>query len=443
MAIEQTMPALSPTMTDGTIVSWKVKKGDTVKSGQVMAEIQTDKAVVEWECLDAGIVAEILIPEGALAKVNQVAAIFVKKAGEDITEALAAAKKTNAELEGGAAPAAEESQPKQEAKPKESKEKAAPAAPAASAAPAPKPETQNAKPLPKGRRVSPVAARLAAQNALDLSQITGTGPDGRIVRRDVDAALKAGTAKVGSGVGSAKSAAPKLRVLRADATAQSDVAMSAMRQVIAKRLLEAKVTIPHFYVTESIDAGALSALREQVNVLDGVKITVNDLIVRAAALALRVHPKINATYHGNSVRQYDSADISVAVAIPDGLITPIVKGAHAKSVRQIGDEVRVLAKKAVDGKLQPAEFQGGSFTISNLGMFGISEFVAIINPPQVAILAVAGIKDEPVVKNGAVVPGKVLRVTLSADHRAVDGADAAAFLKTLRELLENPAALLV
>ncbi len=431
MAIEQTMPALSPTMTDGTIVSWKVKKGDTVKSGQVMAEIQTDKAVVEWECLDAGIVAEILLPEGSLAKVNQVAAIFVKKAGEDITEALAAAKKTNAELEGGAAPAPEAKAPA-----------VAPAAPVAEV-PAKAATPTAAKPLPKGRRVSPVAARLAAQNALDLSQITGTGPDGRIVRRDVDAALKAGTAKVGSGGGSTKPAAPKLRVLRADATAQSDVAMSAMRQVIAKRLLEAKTTIPHFYVTESIDAGALSALREQVSQLDGVKITVNDLIVRAAALALRVHPKVNATYHGNSVRQYDSADISVAVAIPDGLITPIVKGAHAKSVRQIGAEVRTLAKKAVDGKLQPAEFQGGSFTISNLGMFGISEFVAIINPPQVAILAVAGIKDEPVVKNGAVVPGKVLRVTLSADHRAVDGADAAAFLKTLRELLENPATLLV
>ena len=219
--------------------------------------------------------------------------------------------------------------------------------------------------------------------------------------------------------------------------------MSQMRQIIGKRLLEAKTTIPHFYVSESVDAGALVALREQVNLLDGFKVTVNDLIVRASALALRAHPKLNATFHGNSVRYYDSADISVAVAIPDGLITPIVAKAHTKNLKQIGDEVRSLAKKAVEGKLQPAEFQGGSFTISNLGMFGVAEFVAIINPPQVAILAVAGIKDEAVVKNGSVVPGKVMRLTLSADHRAVDGADAAAFMKTLRELLEAPATLLV
>jgi len=451
MAIEQTMPAMSPTMTEGTIVSWKVKKGDTVKSGQVMAEIQTDKAVVEWECLDAGIVAEILIPVNTLAKVNQVAAIFTKKAGEDITEALAAAKKKNAQLEGGDAPAKAEDSAENavnesekvatvatpETKGKRTEE------PQATPTPAPAAST-GAKPLPRGRRVSPVAARVAAQHALDLSQITGTGPDGRIIRRDVDAALKAGTAKAnGGGGGSSKPAAPKLKVLRADGTAETKVAMSNMRQIIGKRLHEAKSTIPHFYVTESINAGALVALREQVNLLDGVKVTVNDFLVRAAALALRAHPKVNATFHGTSIKQYDAADISVAVAIPDGLITPIVKGAHAKSVRQIGDEVRSLAKKAVDGKLQPAEFQGGSFTISNLGMFGISEFVAIINPPQVAILAVAGIKDEPVVRDGAVVAGKVLRVTLSADHRAVDGADAAAFLKTLRELIENPATLLI
>lgn len=430
MAIEQTMPALSPTMTEGTIVSWKVKKGDAVKSGQVMAEIQTDKAVVEWECLDGGIVAEILIPEGTLAKVNQVAAVFAEKRGEDVSEAIAAAKATNAKLDNGAAAA--------------TPAPAADPAPAQTVAPTPGPAAAAApKALPKGKRVSPVAARLAAQNGLDLAQIAGTGPDGRIVRRDVEQALKNGSAKVAAGGGTAKPAKPRLKVLRPDGAAQKDVAMTPMRQVIAKRLLEAKTQIPHFYVTESIDAGALSDLREQVNLIDGVKVTVNDLIVRACALALRVHPKVNAVYQGTSVRQYDSADISVAVAIPDGLITPIVKAAHTKSVRQIGDEVRVLAKKAVDGKLQPHEFQGGSFTISNLGMFGISEFVAIINPPQVAILAVAGIKEEPVVRNGQIVPGKVMRVTLSADHRAVDGADAAAFLKTLRELLESPASLLL
>lgn len=430
MIIEQLVPAKSPTMTEGTIVSWRVKPGDKVKSGDVIAEIQSDKAVVEWEALDGGTVAEILIPAGAMAQVNQVAAIFTTKGDEDVKAAVAKAKETNAKLApGGAAPAAAPVA----ATPAPTPVAAAVGAPAASAPAA----------LAKGVRVSPVAAKIASTLGVDLRAVKGTGPDGRIVRRDVEAAAKAGTAKLGAAGGAAaKPEKPKLKVLRADG-ANSDVAMTPMRQIIGKRLLEAKTTIPHFYVSESVDAGALVALREQVNLLDGFKVTVNDLIVRASALALRAHPKLNATFQNNSIRYYDSADISVAVAIPDGLITPIVAKAHTKNLKQIGDEVRVLAKKAVDGKLQPAEFQGGSFTISNLGMFGIAEFVAIINPPQVAILAVAGIKDEAVVKNGSVVPGKVMRLTLSADHRAVDGADAAAFMKTLRELLEAPATLLV
>lgn len=431
MIIEQLVPAKSPTMTEGTIVSWRVKPGDKVKSGDVIAEIQSDKAVVEWEALDGGTVAEILIPAGSMAQVNQVAAIFTTKGDEDVKAAVAKAKETNAKLApGGAAPA-----PVPVA--------ATPApAPAPVAAPVAAPAASAPATLAKGVRVSPVAAKIASSLGVDLRAVKGTGPDGRIVRRDVEAAAKAGTAKLGAAGAAAKPEKPKLKVLRADG-ANSDVAMTPMRQIIGKRLLEAKTTIPHFYVSESVDAGALVALREQVNLLDGFKVTVNDLIVRASALALRAHPKLNATFQNNSVRYYDSADISVAVAIPDGLITPIVTKAHTKNLKQIGDEVRVLAKKAVDGKLQPAEFQGGSFTISNLGMFGIAEFVAIINPPQVAILAVAGIKDEAVAKNGTVVPGKVMRLTLSADHRAVDGTDAAGFMKTLRELLEAPATLLV
>lgn len=428
MIIEQLVPAKSPTMTEGTIVSWRVKPGDKVKSGDVIAEIQSDKAVVEWEALDGGTVAEILIPAGSMAQVNQVAAIFTTKGDEDVKAAVAKAKITNAKLAPGGAVAAPV---------------VAPVAAVAVATVIVAPTPIASAGLTKGVRVSPVAAKIASSLGVDLRAVRGSGPDGRIVRRDVEAAAKAGTAKLGAGgAGAAKAEKPKLKVLRAD-VANSDVAMSQMRQIIGKRLLEAKTTIPHFYVSESVDAGALVALREQVNLLDGFKVTVNDLIVRASALALRAHPKLNATFHGNSVRYYDSADISVAVAIPDGLITPIVTKAHTKNLKQIGDEVRSLAKKAVEGKLQPAEFQGGSFTISNLGMFGIAEFVAIINPPQVAILAVAGIKDEAVVKNGQVVAGKVMRLTLSADHRAVDGADAAAFMKTLRELLEAPATLLV
>lgn len=431
MIIEQLVPAKSPTMTEGTIVAWRVKPGDKVKSGDVIAEIQSDKAVVEWEALDGGTVAEILIPAGTMAQVNQVAAIFTTKGDEDVKAAVAKAKETNAKLAGGAGGAAPAPAPV-----------AATPAPAPVAAPVAAPAPSAPAALPKGVRISPVAAKIASSLGVDLRAVKGTGPDGRIVRRDVEAAAKAGTAKLGAAGAVAKPEKPKLKVIRADAN-NSDVAMSPMRQIIGKRLLEAKTQIPHFYVSETVDAGALVALREQVNLLDGFKVTVNDLIVRASALALRAHPKLNATYHGNSIKQYDSADISVAVAIPDGLITPIVAKAHTKNIKQIGDEVRVLAKKAVEGKLQPAEFQGGSFTISNLGMFGIAEFVAIINPPQVAILAVAGIKDVPVVKNGQIVPGKTMQLTLSADHRAVDGADAAAFLKTLRELLEAPATLLV
>lgn len=432
MIIEQLMPALSPTMTEGTLVAWRVKKGDVIKAGTVLAEIQTDKAVAEWEAADGGTVAEIVIEAGTLAKVNMVAAIVSTKSEDDVVAAVAKAQATNAKLSAGDAPAPMAAAP------------ATPAAPAslpAAVAVAPV-ATAPAKPG-KGVRISPVAAKIAAALAVDVRLVKGTGPDGRVVKADVEAAAKAGSAKIGAAAAGTKPEKPKLKVLRPDGQAQATVAMSPMRQIIGKRLLESKTQIPHFYVSETIDAGALVALREQLNLLDGFRVTVNDLIVRASALALRVHPGLSATFHGDRIVRHDSSDISVAVAIPDGLITPIVAKAHTKSVRAIGDEVRSLAKKAFEGKLLPAEFQGGSFTISNLGMFGIESFCAIINPPQVAILAVAGIKDVPVVRHGAVVPGKVMQVTLSADHRAVDGADAAAFLKTLRELLEAPATLLV
>ena len=438
MIIEQLMPALSPTMTEGTLVAWRIKKGDVIKAGTIIAEIQTDKAVAEWDAADGGTVVEILIEAGALAKVNMVAAILSTKMEDDVAAAVTKAKATNAKLASGDAPATA-STPSTAAS-------AAPAvagtAQAPVVAPAPVAAAAPAKPG-KGVRISPVAAKIAAALAIDVRLVKGTGPDGRVVKADVEAAAKSGSAKIGAAAAGAKPEKPKLKVLRADGQAQATVAMSPMRQIIGKRLLESKTQIPHFYVSETIDAGALVALREQLNLLDGFRVTVNDLMVRACALALRVHPALSATFHGDRIVRHDSSDISVAVAIPDGLITPIVTKAHTKSVRAIGDEVRALAKKAVEGKLQPAEFQGGSFTISNLGMFGIESFCAIINPPQVAILAVAGIKDVPVVRGGAVVPGKVMQVTLSADHRAVDGADAAAFLKTLRELLEAPATLLV
>jgi pyruvate dehydrogenase E2 component (dihydrolipoamide acetyltransferase) len=422
---ELLMPAKSPTMTEGTLVAWRVKPGDAVAVGQVIAEIQTDKAVMEWESSDRGIMADILVAPGQVAQVNQVAGLIVSTKGESTAAAVATAREKNARL---AAPAAAPV--------------AAPAAPApTTTAPVAAPAPTAAAPIApgKGVRVSPVAAKIAAAAGLDLRQVRGTGPDGRIIRRDVEAAVRSGTARVGA---PAKPEKPKLRLGRANGAAQTDHPLSPMRQVIARRLLESKTQIPHFYVEETVSADRLADLKDQLSLADGLKVTVNDLVIRATAIALRNHPKLNATWQGTAVRQMDSADISIAVAIPDGLITPIVAQAHAKTVRQIGEEMRVLAKKAQDGKLQPHEFQGGSFSISNLGMFGIASFCPIINPPQVAILGVAGIKDEPVVRNGQVVPGKVMRLTLSADHRAVDGADAAAFLRHLRELLEAPALLL-
>ena len=427
MITELTMPSLSPTMEEGTLVAWHAQVGDKIAPGSVIAEVQTDKAVVEWESLDEGYLAAIVIEAGTLAKVNAVAGLLTSKEGEDLGDAVAKAEEANAALAGGedaAAPAAE-----------------TPPLPAPAPAPA-APAKPKVGALPKGKRVSPVAVRLATKNQIDLNLVDGTGPDGRIVKADVIAVIEAGTARIGAAAAAGPKPKPKLKLARPDAQTE-EVGLSQMRQVIGKRLLQSKTTIPHFYVTEKINAGPMVDLRAQLTAFQGVKLTFNDLVLKACALALRQHPTVNSTFHGDRIIKHDSADISVAVAIPDGLITPIVFNAHALSVAEISKAVKTLAGKAKEGTLQPQEFEGGSFTISNLGMFGIEEFNAIVNPPQAAIIAVGGIKEEAVIENGAVVPGKTLRVTLSCDHRVVDGADAAGFLKDLRELLERPAALLL
>jgi len=433
MIIELLFPSQSPTMTEGTLVSWKVNKGDQIKKGQPIAEVQSDKSVSDWESPENGLLAEVLFAAGGMAQVNQVVGIMTTK-GEDVGPALAKAKQKNDALlakPAGAAPA------EKPAAPKPAETVAAPAA--ATAAPvAAKPAAPSAP--AKGMRVSPVASRIAAANQLDLTRLRGSGPDGRIIKRDIEAALANGSAKLQAAP--AKAEKPKLKPFRADGVATT-TALTPMRKVIGARLLQSKQQIPHFYITEAIDAGALEALRQQLNSIEGVKISVNDLVVKACALALRMVPKVNATFDGTAITLHDTADISIAVDIPDGLITPIVFKAHTLSVRQISDRIRELAKKARENKLAPAEFQGGSFTISNLGMFGIEQFDAIINPPQAAIIAIAGIRDEAVVRGGAVVPGRVMRVTLSADHRVIDGAVGAEFVRTLRELLESPAVLLL
>lgn len=441
MITELTFPSQSPTMTEGTLVSWKVKKHDKVAKGQAIAEIQTDKSVAEWESPEAGVIAEVLLEAGTLAKVGEVAAILTTK-GEDAAGAIAKAKAKNEKLrtQGAAGAADKDERTAHQAGGTAGPGPAAlPSAPPAT--PAPAPVTATASPA-KGVRISPVASRLAASHQLDLRAIRGSGPDGRIVRRDVEQALASGAAKLGAPA-AAKPEKPRLAPFRADGAATTVVPLTPMRRIIGSRLLQAKQQIPHFYVTEAVDAQPLEAVRAQLNAVEGVRISVNDLVVRACALALRMHPKVNATFDGQAVTLHDSADISVAVDIPDGLITPIVFKAHQLSVRQIADRVRELAGKARGGKLQPPEFQGGTFTISNLGMFGIEQFDAIINPPQAAILAVAGIRDEAVIRGGAVVPGRVMRITLSADHRVVDGAVGAAFVRSVRELLETPAALLL
>ena len=268
---------------------------------------------------------------------------------------------------------------------------------------------------------------------MPLDSVTGTGPDGRIVKKDIEAYL----AKPQS------SAKPSGNPFLSQRPEIEDIAVTPMRKVIGQRLLESKQQIPHFYVEETVNAQPLMSLRKQLNSIDGVKVTVNDLIVKATALVLVRHPTVNATFHGDVIRQYGHADISIAVAIPDGLITPIVRAAETLTISQIGASVKDLAKRAMSNQLSPEEYTGGSFTISNLGMFGIASFKAIVNPPQAAILAVAGIKTQPVVVDGNIEPGQVMRLTLSCDHRVVDGADAAAFMKELREILENPASLML
>ena len=308
----------------------------------------------------------------------------------------------------------------------------APAAAPVASAPTPAAPAPAKRVSPGGIKISPVAARIAAQAGLNLKGITGSGDAGRIVRKDVEAAL----AKGGK-------AAPKAFARPVYADTHHDSAMSPMRNVIASRLLASKQQIPHFYVTEKVNVDRLVDLRAQINLVDGLKITFNDLVVKACGLALMNHPTVNSTFDGSTIRKWHQADISVAVAIPDGLITPIVTAVNARGIADVSTTIKGLVKKAFAGTLDPTEYTGGSFSISNLGMFGIESFNAIVNPPQTSILAVGGMKDEPVIKNGAVVPGKTMSLTLSADHRVVDGADAAGFLKDLREILESPAALLV
>ena len=410
MSTKVHMEALSPTMEEGQIVRWLKSEGDEVTNGDIIAEIETDKATMELTARGDGILRVILVGEGATAPVGSVIAV-IAAADEDISDIASA-------FGGGDQAALTET----------------PAAPVAAAAQAAEP------PAAQGGRIkaSPLAKRLAAESGLDLGAVSGSGPGGRIVKRDIEVAL--------TEEGVAVPAPTAVASLPASDADYEDVSLSQMRKTIARRLSGSIGPVPHFFLTIDVDMGRAMEARRRINLMlenEGRKVSLNDLIIRATAAALRRHPACNAHWLGDVVRRFNRIHIGVAVAVEDGLITPIVRDADAKGVAQIGGEVREMAGRAREKKLKPEEYTGATFSISNLGMFGIDQFTAVINPPEAGILAIGGIEEKPVVVDGEVVVRNRMRVTMSCDHRVIDGATGAAFLATLKSMLEEPAAILV
>lgn len=418
MPIEILMPALSPTMTEGNLVTWLKKEGDAVSSGDIIAEIETDKATMEVETVDDGVLGKILVPAGTEnVRVNSVIALLLEE-GEASSEIENYTEKGNeAEAE---VPVSQPVDVMREASVDAGvKHKSG--------------DDVSISTHTEGARVkiSPLAKRLAKEKGLDLHTITGSGPKGRIIKRDIESQQNVPATSLAYTSGMA--------VSNDDGPAYRDAPLSNMRKVIAKRLLESKQTVPHFYLTIEVLMDELLSVRKRLNEgLEEHKVTVNDFVIRAVALALRDVPEANASWLGDAVRYYRHSDISVAVAIDDGLITPILKAAELKSILTLSYEMKSLAARAREGKLKPDEFQGGSFSISNLGMYGIKEFSAIINPPQACILAVGAGSPRPVVKDGAIVPAVVMSCTLSVDHRVVDGKVGADFMAAFKKYIENP-----
>ena len=420
MPITILMPALSPTMTEGNLARWLKSEGDSVSPGDIIAEIETDKATMEIESVDEGVLGKILVAEGAEEiAVNTPIAVLLEE-GED-SSALAG-------FEAAAAPA-----PKPAA--------AAPSvAPTPEPAPAPAPAPQPAATAAAGERIfaSPLARRMAEQQGIDLASLTGSGPKGRIVKADIEAYARG-----------APAAAPTAAVSAAPAAGETPfdlLPVNNIRKVVARRLTESKQQVPHFYLTVDCEIDQLLKVRADLNARakDGeFKLSVNDMVIKAAAVALMQVPAANASWSDAGIKQYKQADISVAVAIDDGLITPIVRNANGKGLRTISEEMLDLSARAREGRLAPEEFQGGTFSISNLGMFGVKDFQAVINPPQGCILAVGAGEPRPVVKDGALAIATVMSCTLSVDHRVVDGAIGAQFLAAFKALIEDPLGLLL
>lgn len=441
MAIQIEMPKLSDTMTEGTLIKWHKKVGDSVEIGDILAEVETDKATMEMEAFDEGTITEILIQEGEKAAIGSVLAVL---GGDDAAAAPAPA----ASSEAAAAPAAET--------------KAAPA-PAAAAAPAPVKAEDGTR-----LKASPLARKVAGELGVDLSSVTGTGPAGRIVRADV---VSAGSSKPAATKSTAASAAAGLAAaVKARATGGTPAAapapapaaaaiiptakegdtrieLSSMRKVIASRLLTSKQTIPHFYLHVEADAAPLMALRKQINaqaeLTHGNKYSVNDFVLKAVINATVAVPAVNASFAGDHIVSFKHVGLAVAIAVEDGLVTPVIQQAETKSVLQISKEVKDMAARAKEKKLKPSEFDGGTVTVSNLGAWGIESFDAIVNPPQALILSVGAAIEKPVVKNGQIVPGLRINLGVSCDHRVVDGAVAASFLAEVKKLIEQPALMLV
>jgi len=414
---ELKMPKLSDTMLEGTLVKWHIKVGDKISVGDVIADVETDKATMEMEAFDDGILNQIVVPEGGIIKV-----------GECI--ALIEGGKPNIEKTQTTEPAAEA--------PVTTTSKVV--APLAPLSPKPKPRPTVAR-EGSGAKASPLARKIALERGVDLSRITGTGPGGRIVAADI---TQQGT----SSSGPAAAPAPQLQIPVPFSDADTKTPLSGMRRTIAERLLISKTQIPHFYLTMEIDAGPLSELRKEINAnaetTGTPKITINDFVLLATARAAALHPKVNAAFAGDSIVQYASVNLSVAIAVEDGLITPVIRDAHTRSLREISTAVKDLAVRARSKKIKPEEYQGGTITISNLGAYGVDSFYAIVNPPQATILAVGAIVKKPVVNDAnQIVAGQRMNISLSGDHRVVDGATGAEFLAAIRKSLEAPASLLL
>ena len=439
MATKVHMEALSPTMEEGQVVRWLKGEGDAVTQGDILAEIETDKATMELVARGEGVLRKVFVGEGVAAPVGNVIAVIAAE-DEDIAALVAAAGgggATSAPAVDGAgagatSAAAVAAAPAAAAAPETA---AAPAAPATTPAAGTTPAS-----APTGRiKASPVARRLAQDAGLDLAAVQGSGPGGRVIKRDVEAAAR---------VAAAAAQAPAVPTWPAAApdTEFVDTPLSQMRKTVARRLTESLGPVPHFFLTVDVDMTRALQARKQVNQLlaeRGAKASINDFVIKAAAVALTHHPECNAWWQGDSIRRFSRVHMAIAVAVPDGLITPVVRDAHAKGLGRISAEVRELAGRAREKKLQPHEYTGSTFSISNLGMFGIEEFTAVINPPEAGIIAVGAVEERPVVREGQVVVQPRMRITMSCDHRVIDGAQGARFLATLKSFLEEPAAILI